>query len=378
MIRFLAENGVDVLAHTDDGDSLLHVVLQCADVDDSILEVATLLVSLGCDPLCANPRGNTPLHIAVQHNHISAVRYLLTLGAPLPPDLLVTLDRAQSRWSTASMIRFLVENGVDVLAHANDGDSVLHSALRCLNWDSDVLKVAKFLIRYGCDPLEANSRGETPLHIAAERSHVSVARYLITQGASVLTKASNGDTVLHLATRGVYPYPYDDEDADDRTLAAVEFFVGRGSDPTVPNDNGETPLHNAVDLGRVKTIEYLLSLSNNPLPLDILFTAIQSDQNSACCRYIVQTIVTSGCDTQTPNAEGDTPLQVAIKTGKVDVVKYLLSVGSVQKPSLENLLSAATALAPPSVQSEMGRVLSDRRARSESPELHPAKRVKHL
>ncbi|KAF8446306.1 ankyrin repeat-containing domain protein [Boletus edulis BED1] len=334
MIRFLVENRVNVLAHADDGDSLLHVALR-------ILEVVKLLVSFGCDPLGANSRGNTPLHIAVQHYHISAVQYLLTLGAPLPPDLLVTLDRARSHWSTAAMIRFLVENRVDVLAHANDGDSVLHSALRCLNWDSDVLEAAKFLIGYGCDPLEANSRGETPLHIAAERSHVSVASYLITQGAN---------TVLHFATRGVYPYPYDDEGADNCTLAAVELFVGRGSDPAVPNDNGETPLHNA----------YLLSL-NNPLPLDILFTAIQSDQNSVCCRYIVQTL--------TPNAEGDTPLQVAIKKGKVDVAKYLLSVVS-------DLLSAA-ALAPPSIQSEMRRMLSDRRARSESPELHPAKRVKH-
>ncbi|KAF8133975.1 ankyrin repeat-containing domain protein [Boletus edulis] len=372
MVRFLVENGVDVLAHADDGDSLLHVALRCTNTEDSILEVVKLLVSLGCDPLGANSRGNTPLHIAVQHDHISAVRYLLTLDAPLSPDLLVTLDRARSYWSTAAMIRFLVENGVDVLVHANDGDSVLHSALRCLNWDDDVLEVTKLLIGYGCDPLEANSRGETPLHIAAERSHVSVASYLITQGASVLTKASNGDTVLHFATRG---YPYDDEEADDCTLAAVDFFVGRGSDPTVPNDNGETPLHNAVDLGRIKTIKYLLSL-NNPLPLDILLTAIQSDRNTVCCRYIVQTLVTSGCDTRTPNAEGDTLLQVAIKKGKVDVVKYLLSVGSVQNQSLEDLLSAA-ALAPASVQSEMRRMLSDRRARSESPELHPAKRVKH-
>ncbi|KAF8133984.1 ankyrin repeat-containing domain protein, partial [Boletus edulis] len=366
MVRFLVENGVDVLAHADGGDSLLHVALQCANDDDSILEVATLLVSLGCDPLGANSRGNTPLHIAVQHDHISAVRYFLTLGAPLPPDLLVTLDRARSRWSTAAMICFLVENGVDVLAHADDGDSVLHSALRCLNWDSDLLEVAKFLISYGCDPLEANSRGETPLHIAAERSRISVAEYLITQGASVLAKTSNGDTVLHLPTRHVNHYLYGDGDA----LVAVKFFVGRGSDPAALNDNGQTPLHNAVDLSRITTIEYLLSL-NNPLPLDILFTAIQSDQNSGDYHCIIETLVTSGCDTQTPNAEGDTPLQVAIKKGKVDVVKFLLSVGSVQNQSLEDLLSAA-ALAPASVQSEMRHImLLDRSARSESPELPP-------
>ncbi|KAF8427981.1 ankyrin repeat-containing domain protein [Boletus edulis BED1] len=355
MVHFLVKNGVNVFAYDSNGNSALHILLQSLYDHDEALEVVKVLIAYGCNPLEANARGTTPLGIAVERGHISVAQYFVSLGAPLPPDLLVTLDRARSHWSTAAMIHFLVESGVDVLAHANNGDSVLHSALRCLNSDIDVLQVANFLIDYGCDPLEANSRGETPLHIAAERCHVHVARYLITQGASVLTNALNGDTVLHFATRSD-TYPYDDEDADDDTLAAVKFFVGRGSDPAVPNDNGETPLHNAVDLGRLKTIKYLLSL-NNPLPLDILFTAIQSDQNSVRCRYIVQTLVTSGCDTQTPNAEGDTPLQVAIgKKGKVDVVKYLLSVGSVQKPSLEDLLSAAAALAPPSVQNKMRRM----------------------
>jgi ankyrin repeat protein len=230
----------------------------------------------------------------------------------------------------------------------------------------------KLLVGYGYNPLEANSRGETPLYTAAERGNVSVARYLITQGANVLTKASNGDTVLHFATSSAYPYGEDD---DGRTLEAVIFFVRCGCKLAAPNDDGETPLHIAVDLGRrPKTIRYLLSL-NIPLPSDILFTAIESDENPAYCRYIIATLVTSGCDTRTPNSDGDTPLRVAIMKGKVDVVEYLLSMTSVHNPPLEDLLSA-TALAPPSVQSEIRRMLSDRRTRSESPDLPLMKRAR--
>ena len=373
MIRFLVENGVNVLAHSSDGDSVLHTALQCSVYDRDTLEVVKALVSYGCDPLEANFRGNTPLHIAVERGHISAAEYLLALGAALPPDLLVTLNRDWSRWSTEPMIRFLVENGVNVHAHASDGDSVLHFALRCFNRDYDVLKAVKLLVGYGCDPLEANSRGETPLHIAAERSYGSVARYLITKGASVLTKVSNGDTVLHFATGGVYHYPHE-VDEDDRALEAVKYFLRWGCEPPAPNDNGETPLHIAVDLGRIKTMKHLLSL-NIPLPRDILFTAIESDNNSAYCRYIVATLITSGCDTRTPNSDGDTPLRVAIMKGKVDVVEYLLSVVSEHNPPLEDLLSTAE-LAPPSVQSEMRRMLSAPRARSESPDLPPAKRAR--
>ena len=357
MIHFLVKNGVNVHAHTSDRDSVLHIALRCINDDEETLEAVKVLVNYGCDPFEANSHGNTPLHIAVERGHISAARHLLTLGAPLPPNLLLTLDRDWSRWNTAPMIRFLVENRVDVHTHPGGGDSVLHIALRCFNDDNDVLEAVKLLVGYGCDPLEANSRGETPLHIAAERSYVSVARYLITQGASVLMKVSNGDTVLHFATRGVYPYEDSDEDDDGRALEAVKFFVGCDCEPAAPNDDGKTPLHIAVHLGRIKTVKYLLSLSI-PLPCDILFTAIQSDDNSAYCRYIIATLVTYGCDTRAPNSDGDTPLRVAIMKGKVDVVEYLLSVVPVHNPPLEDL--SATSLAPSSVQSEMRRILSDR------------------
>ena len=155
-------------------------------------------------------------------------------------------------------------------------------------------------------------------------------------------------------------------DEDWLVFKAVRFFVRRGCQPAVSNDAGVTPLHYAVLLGRIRTIKYLLSL-NISLPPDILFTATYSDYNFACCRYIVKTLVTSGCDTRTPNSDGDTPLQAAIIKGKVDVVDYLLSVVPVLNHEVEDLFSAIT-LAPRSVQIDMRRVLS-RLTRAESPAL---------
>ncbi|KAF8133408.1 ankyrin repeat-containing domain protein [Boletus edulis] len=244
---------------------------------------------------------------------------------------------------------------------------VLHMALRCFNRDKDVLEVVKFLVGHGCCPLEANSRGETPLHIAARRSEDSIAGYLIAQGASVSTKASNGDTVLHFVTSDVYSRIDDFKDYDLRALEMVKFFVGYGSDPAASNDDGETPFHNVVDRWYIKTIKHLLSL-NFLVPHDILFTAIQSgDNNSVDCRLIIETLIASGCDTQMPNSEGDAPLQVAIKMGKVETVKYLLSVASVHKSPLEDLLSSV-ALAPESVQDGMRRTILDCHTWLESPQ----------
>ena len=364
IVRFLVENGVDVLAHTRNGDCAIHIALRCFNRDGAVLEVVKRLIAHGCDPLHVNAHGKTPLHIAVEQGHITVARYLLTLGAPLPPDLLVTLDHNFSCWSTTPMVRFLVENGVDVVAHASNGDSTIHIALRCLKDDRYVLEAVKLLVGHGCDPLEANSLGEVPLHIAAAQGYIPIAQYLIAQGASVQTKASNGDTVLHFATGAVRPDPDYDYHEDWPVLEAVKFFVRCGCQPAVCNDAGKTPLHNAVHFGRIRTIKYLLSL-NILLPPDILFTATHSEHNSACCRYIVETLVTSGCDTWTPNSDGDTPLQAAIIKGKVDVVDYLLSVVPVLNHEVEDLFSAIT-LAPRSVQIDMRRVLS-RLTRAESP-----------
>ncbi|KAI9568427.1 ankyrin repeat-containing domain protein, partial [Boletus coccyginus] len=173
MVHLLVQNGYNALAQTDDGDSILHIALENSFDDDQTLEVVKLLVDYGCDPLRANHRGDTPIHIAVEQGHISTARYLLTLGAYLPPDLLVSfkLGRVFSRWSTAPMMRFLVENGANVLAHASDGDSVLHIALQSSQIDDKAVEMVKVLVDYGCDPLEANPHGNIPLHIAVKHGH---------------------------------------------------------------------------------------------------------------------------------------------------------------------------------------------------------------
>ena len=129
---------------------------------------------------------------AVAQGYFSAARYLLTLGTPLPSDVLVRLHHHSGKWKTVHMIQFLVDNGANVLVHTSDRDSVLHAIL----WapgenlysivdadEDDILGAVKLLVGYGCNPLEADSRGNTPLRIAVERGHMSVARHLLSLGA---------------------------------------------------------------------------------------------------------------------------------------------------------------------------------------------------
>lgn len=149
--------------------------------------------------LALSSNGEAFFRFAVEKGYFSVALYLLALGTPLHSDMLVTFKYLYSdRWRTAPMIRFLVENGANVLAQTSEEDFVLHNILQLRDMDDDadededsgdtdeddILEAVKLLIKsYGCDPLGANSHGQTPLYNAVLSGYVSVAQYLLTLGA---------------------------------------------------------------------------------------------------------------------------------------------------------------------------------------------------
>ena len=396
VIHFLIENGVNVLEHNDERDPALHIVLRYFTDEKAALEAMKVLVDRGCDPLEADSRGNTPLHVAVGQGYMSVAQYLLDISAPVPPDLLVKLDRDSLRRCTAATIRFLVENGVNVLACTDDGDSVLHILLESLYNGNQTLEVVKLLVNYGCNPLVADSHGNTPLHIAVKRGHISVARYLLTlgardqlvtghhhshnwpdqqhpphssrllveRGANALAHTTNGDSPLHTVLQSL---PYHNE---AETLEVVKFIVGCDWDPLAVNSHGKTPLHIAVEGGHVAVARYLLKLGT-PVPHNLLvsvnrnhpgwYTAAmihflvengvdvlaRTDRGDSalhvvlrCFNYddsalgAVKALVGHGCDPLEADSRGATPLHIAVKRGDVSVAGYLLALGARVPPDL--------------------------------------------
>ncbi|KAF8549465.1 ankyrin [Imleria badia] len=403
MIRCLVENGFDALSRTKRGDTLLHIVIETAD-EDNVLATTKLLLAHGCDPLQPNHRCKMPIDIAAERGHVSVVHYLLSLGVPLPSDLINKLSWWVAK-NRARMIRCLVENGFDVLSRSESGNTLLHIVIDSADEDG-VLATTKFLLAHGYDPLQANPRNETPIHISIERGHIFLAHFLLSlgvalpsdalfialysprlsedsprisemvhflidQGANIFARQYNGDSVLHAA---VIAFP----DGDPDVLEVITSLVAGGCDPATSNTHGVTPLHVAVEQGNVKIVKHLISL-NAPLPPDILFPAIESDSiSSSQAMEVIQVLATSGCDTLTRNGAGHTPLYVATIRGLVSVVDYLLSSVN-SSPSSEDFLSAA-ALAPPDVRSKTMSLLNGRHARSESPygpDVPPTKRTKY-
>ncbi|KAF8550457.1 ankyrin [Imleria badia] len=235
--------------------------------------------------------------IAIEQGHITVVIYLLSLGIALPSDPVATTLNLRRSKNSARMIRHLVENGANILAHTSGGDSILHSVLAAF-YEHDALETAKLLVAHGCNPLEINSGGKIPLQvrIAVDRGHVSVACYLLTLGVplsfgqltpsisprmqdsvqmirvlvknsfDVLSRTGSGNSLLHVVMDALH---------EDEVLTTTKLLLVHGCDPFQPNSRGETPIRIAIERGHIFLARYLLSLGI-PLPWDALFIALYS------------------------------------------------------------------------------------------------------
>ena len=107
------------------------------------------------------------------------------------PDLHITV-----RLNLPLLTISLLNQGADVHAKDNDGDTPLHRAAF-----KDASSTAAVLLSQGADVHAKDNDGDTPLHRTASDNASSTATVLLSQGADANAKNNDGDTPLHTATR---------------------------------------------------------------------------------------------------------------------------------------------------------------------------------
>ena len=124
-----------------------------------------------------------------------------------------------------------------------DGNSALHKAATVGS-----KRIIKLCLRNGHDINARNNDGETALHIIAGASYLGqevLADYLITKGAKVGLQNNNGETPLLVAAQLGH-----DE--------CVDIFIDCNADLAAVDFNGYAALHMAVAYNRVETVKILL------------------------------------------------------------------------------------------------------------------------
>uniref|UniRef100_A0ABD2XA48 Uncharacterized protein n=1 Tax=Trichogramma kaykai TaxID=54128 RepID=A0ABD2XA48_9HYME len=265
-VEIFLEHGQDPMCvFACSGNSTLHMTLKREDCPSE--EVVELLLRRGADPNLANKKGETPLHIICQRSW----------GDGLAKLFFEILDERQQR--------------IQIDAQDKLGNTPLYWALlRGRN------KLAESLLRRGAGPNSVNDKGETPLHIIAQKDgdcEIVELFFQINDEFNRLVQINArdklGNTPLHVALKS-------------QKERIVELLLRRDADPTLVNEKGETPLH----------------------------IICETDDNESLIKLFFDVIENLGkiVEIDARDHSNETPLKVALRRNKKKVAEFLLRRGA--------------------------------------------------
>ena len=167
----------------------------------------------------------------------------------------------------------------------------------------DVDKVEK--TKWKCD-INSISAWGTPLQIACQHNNIDMVKVLIQKGADL--KPGDGKPLLFLAV---------ERDSDHVVLSLITEF---GCDPNIKDKDGETPLHLACRLNSNSQVEisHGADLSDiegySPLHVTCEIGGLK----------LVQTLIDHGASLNALDKDGNTPLDIAVRSERFEILKMFL------------------------------------------------------
>jgi ankyrin repeat protein len=253
---------------------------------------------------------------------------LSSIAATLGPEALVDAVKNHEREAAKA----LIQQHADVNAAEPDGTTALHWAA---HWND--LELAGLLLDAGANPAALNRYGITPLAEAAANGSGALVEKLLQAGADVNTHVTAaGETVLMRAARV-------------GNIEAVKALLDHGADPNVKeNFRGQTALMWAAAEGHADVIQALLAKGAEPnvrsydrdtkLPnmeagtpnapiyrggLTALTFAARQGQIEAA-----EALIDGHADINAKDADGNSPLVLAILNNHYDLAQMLLGRGA--------------------------------------------------
>ena len=245
------------------------------------------LLDAGADGRAVDHWGNTPLNKAITFRHPDVVRVLLKF-----------LDR------------------IDLSKKDTCGQEPLHLAAML-----GEAEIADQLLTAGAEVDKTNSQGSAPLHLAVERGHNNVVKALVAHRAKLNEKNAERNTPWHLAILGL------DESSEFHKIA--EQLLVAKADLEVEDKWCRTPL---LLLAQTTQVEFAARLIGNGAKWDVIAvnstTPLHAAASSSDCREMVELLIGSGVNLNARDGQGYTALNLAAKSGHLNVVIGLVARGA--------------------------------------------------
>ncbi|XP_059490603.1 rabankyrin-5 [Neocloeon triangulifer] len=318
------------------GDTLLHLLARERKED-----AAVFLCSKGGDALRTNKRGETALHVACENDLAELAKTLLYSGALPNLQTLPSADDPSDHRQTP--LHLAIKNGCDavvdiILAHKNDVKESSKTADLNLKNSSGLTPLALAirtgmkhkvadLINAGADVNVTNSEGLTLLHSAIEQGDSDAAVFLLEHGANMSCRTPDRRTPLQLSITNSLP-------------VVVEALCKRGVDMSIIDNQGRCALWAALEDGQEDVASILVRFGVDtdcwgPGPEGCLQTLLHKsiDENLT---NIACFLIRSGCEMNAPRRpgpngeggdearDGQFPLHMACTWGQEQVVQTLI------------------------------------------------------
>ncbi len=320
LITFLLDNGADIEKRQSDGCTPLIMAAKFGHID-----AIKCLLERGANVNACDDAGQTAASFAAEKCDVNILRQLVAYHIDLntrdKADYTILMDAFRDTYSQKidlkdryDVVRFLVEQGVDVNKKTDYGLTALMMATCCR--DETLLR---FLIENGANIDAQNKNGETALMYAAIHGDQKMVQTLVEHGANVLLRNTADKTVLTIA-------------AEAATAQTVEYLLQNGAQKVINavDKSGHIPFSAAFyERAGTDVLEVLLKYgskfdSKRYKPYLTLLMTAAGDGLFDKVKFLVDHNVPLNIQ----NSMGDTALHMAAYHNEFEIVKYMVEGGA--------------------------------------------------
>lgn len=240
------------------------------------------------------------LAVASGGGYLDVVKYLIDAGAEVTADDNYAV-RLACRNDHLEVVKYLVSEGADVTGYRN-----------CCMKNAKSLRMIKYLISVGVD---VDAAGGTPLTLVSSYGDINMMKFLLDSGARI--SLDNG-VALHRASQC-------------NRLKAVKFLLGRGSKIDLKFYN---PITKACQNGNLDIVKCLIETGVKLSGFVYILCAVIGG-SLAVVKYLTNLNIFAPHD-YVPGVRN------ATFYGKLEILKYFISIGAVAFDKLSDLIILAS------------------------------------